>query len=670
MRRSRRYSITSLKEVIELAERHDVISFDLFDTLIARRGLRLEEIQHLSAEKLLLHLDPVLFDRPEDVLLHRQKTTDLLRDSVSVGSREPLLETVFERILASGGGISEHAERVAIAADAAEFERQLEQNSLVAHPDAVEVISQLKRAGKKVIAISDMYFSPAQMDRLLERKGLRQLFDEVFVSTGIGQTKREGHAFETVRARLDVAATRILHVGDNAISDVRNAVAAGWSAAHIARAFAPPPQTPPTSGAAQLIDLASDIIASFLMTVLLHARRHGIRRVFFLSRDATTILRVWDVVRTQNPELATQFDGIEIRELCVSRSSTHVLSMAWSKGFLLEAAGRVAWLTGRSVSYREVVEYYGLPLPATAGRADRQLSAQRLAAAMDRDGIEQSLRDAIRARQEMVLAYLRQEGAVGSGHVAFADIGYSGTVAVYLANHLLREAPELMARTRIDVLLAASNSYLEQNRVLSELMANVRPGLLFRHEQLPAILSDNFAWLECLFRDTARGQLRGYRQIGARVEPVFDDVAGSTDTLRREFERAALVKLSGGIDALAFGTAPRIESIRDRAIAAFGRPSMALVEAATELWQEADALGLASHPVVERAPASAVATRLRHWKVHDYWISGCLVASGLPSLIDRYDALKSGHSLLRKAASTPGRGIDLTRRMTRRMLRR
>ena len=141
MRRSRRYSINSLKEVIGLAERHDVISFDLFDTLIARRGLRLEEIQHLSAEKLLLHLDPVLFDRPEDVLLHRQKTTDLLRDSVSVGSREPLLETVFERILASGGGISEHAERVAIAADAAEFERQLEQNSLVAHPDAVEVIS-------------------------------------------------------------------------------------------------------------------------------------------------------------------------------------------------------------------------------------------------------------------------------------------------------------------------------------------------------------------------------------------------------------------------------------------------------------------------------------------------------------------------------------------------
>src|SRR5690606_10303012 len=101
----------------------------------------------------------------------------------------------------------------------------------------------------------------------------------------------------------------------------------------------------------------------------------------------------------------------------------------------------------------------------------------------------------------------------------------------------------------------------------------------------------------------------------------------------------------------------------------FHRPSPALAAAATDLWQEADGLGLSSHPLVEKVPASAVPARLRHWKVADYWISGCLVASGQQYLIDRYALIKSGSRLIRNAVELPGRAAALPRRVARRFLR-
>lgn len=128
-------------------------------------------------------------------------------------------------------------------------------------------------------------------------------------------------------------------------------------------------------------------------------------------------------------------------------------------------------------------------------------------------------------------------------------------------------------------------------------------------------------------------------------------------------------KLSCGLEALGYGTPTRIDRIRAAAVSTFSHPSPELVAAVAELTQDADALGGASHPLVEKVPKSAVPGRLRHWKVADYWISGCLVASGQPQLIRRYDLIKKGNSLFRDALDLPKRAADLPRRLARRVLR-
>lgn len=659
MRRS--HTLSALSEVVALSGRFEVVSFDLFDTLLTRRTLSFEEIRQLSSARLMRHLDRRLFGTPETVSDRRHHAANVLRDSVALATREPPLQAIVERLLAAGGGMDEDKRR-RLAEDAVAFELALEREALVAHADAGTVLAALRRAGKRVVALSDMYFSPTDMNTLLEANGLRHFFDEVFISTGIGETKHEGRVFDVVRRRLGVSPDRILHVGDNAVSDVGNAVAAGWSAARIGNHFPPVPQPEPLDGEALLVDLASDIMAAFLMAVMMRARMNAARRVFFLSRDATVMRRLWERVRQANPHLAAEFHGIEVKELCVSRSATHILSMPWSRDFLRETVGRVGWLAGRKVSCSDVADHYGVPLPSALKHADRCLPTSDLAETMERAGLTEALRTAILERQDMARGYLLQEGAIGDGPVVFGDIGYSGTIAVYISDHLLRERPDLLARTRIDMMMVASNSFLARNRALAWPAASIEPGVVFRHNGLPAILSDNFAWLECLFRDATRGRLRGYRRDGERIEPVFDAATGIADDLRARFEAEAARKLSTGLSALGYGAPARIDRIAAAAMAHFARPSMPLVDAASRLVQEAGGLGLSSHPLVEKVPGAAVPARLRRWKVEDYWISGCLVASEQPRLIDGYGLLKSGNSLLRNAAGLP-------RRIARRMLR-
>ena len=336
----RRHTLSALSEVVALSRRFEVVSFDLFDTLLQRRMLSFEEIRQLSSTRLMRHLDRRLFGTPETVSDRRHHVATVLRDSVVLATREPPLQAIVGRLLATGGDMDED-ERRRLAGDAVAFELALETEALVAHPDAGTVLAALRRAGKRAVALSDMYFSPEDMDALLEAKGLRRSFDAVFVSTGIGETKHEGRVFDVVRQRLGVPPDRILHVGDNAVSDVGNAVAAGWSAALIADHFPRIPPAETLDGEALLVDLASGIMAAFLMAVLMRARMNAARRVFFLSRDASVMLRLWERVRRANPRLAAEYDGIEVRELCVSRAATHVLSMPWSRDFLSEAAGRV-----------------------------------------------------------------------------------------------------------------------------------------------------------------------------------------------------------------------------------------------------------------------------------------------------------------------------------------
>lgn len=109
-------------------------------------------------------------------------------------------------------------------------EEELERAFCFANPYFVRVYSLLKEKKKKLIAVSDMYLSKETVQALLDHCGFCG-FQEIFVSCEHGKGKWDGRLQAAVSEKLGRGVS-IVHVGDNAQSDVSASQACGWQAVH------------------------------------------------------------------------------------------------------------------------------------------------------------------------------------------------------------------------------------------------------------------------------------------------------------------------------------------------------------------------------------------------------------------------------------------------------
>lgn len=145
---------------------------------------------------------------------------------------EDFLETARELIYETGyvtGIADEHlwweALRESTAVKGSDEElRQEILSRFVLRPAVLQEVRRLKRAGLKVVILSDQLDWLEELDRKL---GFMDLFDAVFNSYRVGRSKREAALFDEVRARLNVEAQEILLVDDNP-DNVARAASRGW----------------------------------------------------------------------------------------------------------------------------------------------------------------------------------------------------------------------------------------------------------------------------------------------------------------------------------------------------------------------------------------------------------------------------------------------------------
>ena len=93
-------------------------------------------------------------------------------------------------------------------------------------PAVLQEVRRLKKAGLKVVILSDQLDWLEELDRKL---GFMDLFDAVFNSYRVGRSKREAALFDEVRAQLNVEAQEMLLVDDNP-DNVARAASRGWKA--------------------------------------------------------------------------------------------------------------------------------------------------------------------------------------------------------------------------------------------------------------------------------------------------------------------------------------------------------------------------------------------------------------------------------------------------------
>jgi len=213
-----------------------VLSLDVFDTFLLRNNIpetqRYLEISRRIAAAISGADQSAGGEEIDqyDLLLERLRALELnyrTRPALD-GCREGLLTDVLK------------TQRLALNLPASSEEMMLrtelmyEAESLTANPVLSNLARKFRKAGGKVILLSDMYLGKKEIAEVIGQvdEDLRGCFDEIFSSADTILSKRSGKVFGLVEKRLDQKAEHILHIGDSWNSDVHMARLAGWHAMH------------------------------------------------------------------------------------------------------------------------------------------------------------------------------------------------------------------------------------------------------------------------------------------------------------------------------------------------------------------------------------------------------------------------------------------------------
>lgn len=201
------YWNASAEQLWEQIRNHDIISFDIFDTLLMRKALL-----------------------PEDVFLLTEKRIAntarfaAIRQQAEKSLHCPDLDEIYEKIREITGWDSAAVERMK------KLECEVDASLLMPRGEMCEIFREAVAAGKEVYLISDMYYPKAHLEKLLSRNGIEG-YRDLFVSCEVKKEKSDGGLFRWFVEC--VGEGRKLHIGDNRRADIQKALENGLDAYHI-----------------------------------------------------------------------------------------------------------------------------------------------------------------------------------------------------------------------------------------------------------------------------------------------------------------------------------------------------------------------------------------------------------------------------------------------------
>lgn len=192
---------------------YDVISIDIFDTLIKRKVLKPTDV-FLFMDKRFVELSNRQFD-----FSHARVVAEKIARKISK-YEEVTLDEIYEVFCRENGIPAETGKQV--EAEEIETEKKL----CLLRNSVVNLIKYSHSIGKKIVLTSDFYFSKPQLEQLLSF--LNAEYDELIVSSEYRATKSTGSLFDVLIERC--SGKKILHIGNSWDSDYLKAKEHGISA--------------------------------------------------------------------------------------------------------------------------------------------------------------------------------------------------------------------------------------------------------------------------------------------------------------------------------------------------------------------------------------------------------------------------------------------------------
>ena len=186
--------MTLLNDVKELIDKHEVISFDIFDTLLLR--------PYVKPTDLFLHLEKL-----EKAQGFAKAQIEAEKDARKIHSTHEDI-TIYEIYETIDNSYKSFISK----------EMELESKVLQINPTMKEIYDYAINTKKTVIMISDMYLPKDFLARILQKNGIRH-YHKLYVSSEYKHLKYSGKLFQDMLDDLNVAPENVLHIGDNPETD-------------------------------------------------------------------------------------------------------------------------------------------------------------------------------------------------------------------------------------------------------------------------------------------------------------------------------------------------------------------------------------------------------------------------------------------------------------------
>ncbi|QGZ37008.1 HAD family hydrolase [Stappia indica] len=440
----------------------DVISFDIFETLLRRVGVfRPIDLFLTIGEKAgpLLGLSAAEFAR-----LRMRGERDARCALEARRGHEVTLAEMYERMNALLPTLGRASVSHAALAEAQRIEQEVELEHLAPVPSVEPIYHWAVACGKRVVLVSDFYSSADFINEALSRNGYAG-HERLFVSCDIDRTKHHGDLYAHVCEEMGVRPRQIAHLGDNPWSDGSRALQSGITHLRVGNPAGrlvgrwridwrnPSPQPSSAMFAAVADDLFGSGIAPrepedlpvlqrvgreclgpllFGMAGWLHqeAQANETPALHFCSRDGLVMKRAFDLfcrrfgTKTESRYLMVSRQAIyRARAVSEPEAAAALFAQNWAR--LTPADALARWGLDpqefaaeiRSAGFSSPQDVVAIGDRAGAGRFAKLFEACRAA-----------LQAANQAHADLFADYLAQKGVIGAQAVTLVDIGWHGSL--------------------------------------------------------------------------------------------------------------------------------------------------------------------------------------------------------------------------------------------------
>lgn len=337
--------ISELKNKIDkLIHKKNVFAFDIFDTIIYRK-IPPESIKDLTAK----YLSNIL-DMDWRNLRHQrfQSEIDIGQEHLKEGLDS---DNKHDEVMAHwlSKYIPEKSKRfLTILKKITDHEINIELQSIYTKKEIIDLLSTLKTNNKKIIFVSDMYFSSNIVFKLLKKLKINNYFNEGYTSSEYLLTKKSGKLFDKLIEDKIIDPEKTVFIGDNYKSDYLNPTQRGiisiylydnnqkylnrrierldnlrknnpfWEGAYLKEIIENNLEIKFNNYDYNLGIFICPIYIAFVEKIINYCTDNHINKIYFLAREGRTFLKIFNSIN-DNPNLDAKY-------LQASRRSTFLPS--------------------------------------------------------------------------------------------------------------------------------------------------------------------------------------------------------------------------------------------------------------------------------------------------------------------------------------------------------